>query len=152
QLLADADVDDALGEVALRPAEEPCGDLGVHQCGREVLGEQIGDGACELRARVEAHSHGGHAASSSYSRMVATTAFGTPVPRALRARSSASWSRPSTVSTSQPSVAKRAAIRPGTAYDVERLSTTTTVSASRPKAAATSSASWFVPSSSSASP
>ncbi len=136
-----------------RLAEEPGRDLGEDQHGREVLLEQVG-GRC---ARTACADRGSGRRCSCRQLLVGRAR--SPRRRGGRRRRdrtgpspAACGSRPSTVVTCQPSVAKRAAIRPGTAYDDERLSTTTTVRASRPSAAASSSASWLEPSSSSASP
>src|SRR5207302_10762770 len=82
----------------------------------------------------------------------ATTACGRRGCTALNARSSPSWSQPSTFPVDQPSIAKRDVRPPGQPSDDERLSTTTQTRRSRPVRPAYAIASWLLPSSSSASP
>ena len=103
QLLADADVDDPLGVATDGVAEVLPGDLGPDQRQVGPLVEQVGDGGGELQPRR----------GRAHERTSATTHGGTPGGRADSAGASAAWSRPSTVATAHPSVAKRCAIRPG---------------------------------------
>ena len=105
QLLADADVDDAVRVPRGSPGRSTRAEIsaktsmveGPRRAGRSTVRPNWARGS---RTRVV------HAATSS-STTVATTAFGAPTARSESAFSSASWSRPSTVATSQPSVAKR---------------------------------------------
>ncbi len=95
ELLADADVEHALVARQLGDA-----DLGEDDRRARIVVERA------RRELVEALSHRGHRSTS------ATTACGRS-PVAVSARSSASWSRPSTRAALQPSSSKRAAMPPG---------------------------------------
>src|SRR4029079_6548184 len=94
RLFHDADVDHTIWMRGHRPLEVRRADLGEHDRDPLIVLDQIRDGRAERLPHV-AHPH-------SPSGTSATTAVGTSSCRTPNARSSASWSCPSTTCTSHP--------------------------------------------------
>src|SRR5439155_21081449 len=119
ELLADANVDHAVGMAPFRGEERGAADLRDPDRDARVRIDGVGGRRVEALAHRPVR-HAGHAFGST----TAITACGRSSCRVASAASSPSWSRPSTVAVDQLSIAKRYAIPPGRPSEDERLSTT----------------------------
>src|SRR5262249_46777333 len=125
-LLHDPEVDSSARVVAQRGLEQVDADVGEHEREPFVVLEEVE----ERLGRALAHC-GAHCLAST----TATTAVGASGRRRESAPRSSSWSRPSTVTASQPKAASFPARSPS-AIELDRLSIVTSVRLSRPTAPA----------------
>src|SRR5206468_3302868 len=140
-LLHDPDVDRAPGVVTQRGLEQVEADVRQHERQPLVVVEQLDERVGRSLPHCGAHR---------FASTTATTAVGASERRESASRSR-SWSRPSTVTASQPNTASLSATSPSS-IELERLSIATSVRLSSPTAPAWRIASQFEPSFSSASP